>query len=381
MSLNSPSANSRRGTASQRLNPPSSSTRSNPFTQPPRQARRKSTPKKQTPLESPTNDTSGAVVAGSCRYDSSLGLLTKKFVNLLMGAKDGDLDLNTAATALEVQKRRIYDITNVLEGIGLIEKNSKNHVRWKGTQQQQPAIRQDYKRRIEELRAANENLESERQELERAEQEVDISIKNIYESEESSRLAFVYQSEIENLNSYRGGILIAVKSVSGMTPNIPEPIEDGQPNQPRYQVQIQHQNNQPVQICRLSDNPLNHHFPMTDNHFQFGNIPARVFPQPSPPLNVHDGGHLRFIALPPPFPSTPTPPDEDYEILDSNDIRSNRHHEIGSSDDMNEDFDPLGTPVNARDIFDVMRHSGREGFVDIFGREPNQRSREGGHRP
>jgi hypothetical protein len=33
-----------------------------------------------------------------------------------------------------VQKRRIYDITNVLEGIGLIEKTSKNKIRWKGTQ-------------------------------------------------------------------------------------------------------------------------------------------------------------------------------------------------------------------------------------------------------
>ena len=32
------------------------------------------------------------------------------------------LDLNKAAEALEVQKRRIYDITNVLEGIYLIEK-------------------------------------------------------------------------------------------------------------------------------------------------------------------------------------------------------------------------------------------------------------------
>ena len=32
---------------------------------------------------------------------------------------------------LQVQKRRIYDITNVLEGIGLIEKTSKNHIRWK----------------------------------------------------------------------------------------------------------------------------------------------------------------------------------------------------------------------------------------------------------
>ena len=31
---------------------------------------------------------------------------------------------------LQVQKRRIYDITNVLEGVGLIEKKSKNNIRW-----------------------------------------------------------------------------------------------------------------------------------------------------------------------------------------------------------------------------------------------------------
>ena len=33
---------------------------------------------------------------------------------------------------LEVQKRRIYDITNMLEGIGLICKVSKNNIRWYG---------------------------------------------------------------------------------------------------------------------------------------------------------------------------------------------------------------------------------------------------------
>jgi hypothetical protein len=33
----------------------------------------------------------------------------------------------------QVQKRRIYDITNVLEGIGLIEKRSKNNIQWKGS--------------------------------------------------------------------------------------------------------------------------------------------------------------------------------------------------------------------------------------------------------
>ena len=34
---------------------------------------------------------------------------------------------------LNVQKRRIYDITNVLEGIGYIEKISKNKIRWIGS--------------------------------------------------------------------------------------------------------------------------------------------------------------------------------------------------------------------------------------------------------
>ena len=68
----------------------------------------------------------------TCRYDSSLGLLTKKFVALIQGAQEGVLDLNQAATMLGVQKRRIYDITNVLEGIGLIHKASKNCIIWKG---------------------------------------------------------------------------------------------------------------------------------------------------------------------------------------------------------------------------------------------------------
>lgn len=69
----------------------------------------------------------------NCRYDNSLGLLTRKFVSLLRNSPAGVLDLNQAALELGVQKRRIYDITNVLEGIGLIEKQSKNNVRWKYT--------------------------------------------------------------------------------------------------------------------------------------------------------------------------------------------------------------------------------------------------------
>lgn len=58
------------------------------------------------------------------RYDTSLGLLTKKFVDLLEGTSDGIIDLNVASVQLNVQKRRIYDVVNVLEGIGILEKVS-----------------------------------------------------------------------------------------------------------------------------------------------------------------------------------------------------------------------------------------------------------------
>jgi hypothetical protein len=73
-----------------------------------------------------------AASAASRRVDSSLGVLTQKFVKLIHEQSiTGAVDLNVAAETLGVQKRRIYDITNVLEGIGLIEKKSKNHIQWK----------------------------------------------------------------------------------------------------------------------------------------------------------------------------------------------------------------------------------------------------------
>ena len=66
------------------------------------------------------------------RKENGLVELTKKFIDLLKEAVNQTLDLNEAVKTLDVQKRRIYDITNVLEGIGLICKVSKNNIRWEG---------------------------------------------------------------------------------------------------------------------------------------------------------------------------------------------------------------------------------------------------------
>lgn len=79
-----------------------------------------------------------AVDNSATRYDTSLGLLTKKFIDLLTTSQDGVVDLNECSQKLQVQKRRIYDITNVLEGIGMLEKKSKNQIQWSRNESDMP---------------------------------------------------------------------------------------------------------------------------------------------------------------------------------------------------------------------------------------------------
>jgi transcription factor E2F3 len=45
---------------------------------------------------------------------NTLSILTRKFIRLIKSKEDFELDINEATKELGVQKRRIYDITNVL---------------------------------------------------------------------------------------------------------------------------------------------------------------------------------------------------------------------------------------------------------------------------
>ncbi|CAO0800953.1 unnamed protein product [Mucor circinelloides] len=136
----------------------------------------------------------------SCRYDSSLGLLTKKFIALLRSSAHGDLDLNRAASQLKVQKRRIYDITNVLEGIRLIEKNSKNHVRWIGNAAvnatnettndnimttTSSASTNELEQRLAFLKSHNQTLENEQNHLNIFKQQIDQEIEKVIKNNSS----------------------------------------------------------------------------------------------------------------------------------------------------------------------------------------------------
>ncbi|KAM8955026.1 transcription factor E2F4 isoform 2-T2 [Lycaon pictus] len=167
------------------------------------------------------------------RHEKSLGLLTTKFVSLLQEAKDGVLDLKLAADTLAVrQKRRIYDITNVLEGIGLIEKKSKNSIQWKGVG---PGCNtREIADKLIELKAEIEELQQREQELDKHKVWVQQSIRNVTEDVQNSCLAYVTHEDI--CRCFAGDTLLAIRAPSGTSLEVP--IPEGLNGQKKYQIHL-----------------------------------------------------------------------------------------------------------------------------------------------
>lgn len=134
----------------------------------------------------------------SSRFEKSLGLLTSKFVNLLQKSAGGVLDLKMAADLLNVkQKRRIYDITNVLEGIGLIEKKNKNSIQWKPyTYKDIPGSNnQEYTFKVNQLEKEIFKLDELESELDKHKKWIEQSIKNTTEDLETKKYLYLTKDD------------------------------------------------------------------------------------------------------------------------------------------------------------------------------------------
>ncbi|KAK4788678.1 hypothetical protein SAY86_019997 [Trapa natans] len=171
--------------------------------------------------------------AGPCRYDSSLGLLTKKFINLIKHAEDGILDLNKAVETLQVQKRRIYDITNVLEGIGLIEKKLKNRIQFKGLDASRPG---ETDLRLGSLQAEIDALSIEEQGLDERIRDMQERLRNLSEDGDNQRWLFITENDIKGLPCFQNETLIAIKAPHGTTLEVPDPDEEVDYRQRRYRM-------------------------------------------------------------------------------------------------------------------------------------------------
>ncbi|KAB1211667.1 E2F transcription factor-like E2FF [Morella rubra] len=83
------------------------------------------------------------------RKEKSLGILCSNFLKLYGEEGVGTIELDDAASKLGVERRRMYDVVNILESIGIIERKGKNTYSWKGFG--------EIPRALEELKVSNDN--------------------------------------------------------------------------------------------------------------------------------------------------------------------------------------------------------------------------------
>uniref|UniRef100_A0A8C0G7X4 E2F transcription factor 4 n=1 Tax=Chelonoidis abingdonii TaxID=106734 RepID=A0A8C0G7X4_CHEAB len=238
-----------------------------------------------------------------------------------------------AADTLAVrQKRRIYDITNVLEGIGLIEKKSKNSIQWKGVG---PGCNtREIAHKLIELKAEIEDLEQREQELEQQKMWVQQSIKNVTEDVQNRTLAYVTHEDI--CKCFTGDTLLAIRAPSGTWLEVP--IPEGMNGQKKYQIHLKSTSG-PIDVLLvnkdvLSSSPVVLPVPPPEDliqcqpvvptkpqrspvaHFQEASVPSSTHPSTPTPTSTQDhspyGPAFSSTVFAPLLRLSPPPGDHDY---------------------------------------------------------------------
>ncbi|GJV62490.1 E2F transcription factor-like E2FF isoform X1 [Tanacetum coccineum] len=84
------------------------------------------------PVDSDTNPQQPQPPSIYSRKDKSLGVLCSNFLRLYNREDVEWIGLDNAANQLGVERRRIYDIVNILESVGVLTKRAKNQYNWRG---------------------------------------------------------------------------------------------------------------------------------------------------------------------------------------------------------------------------------------------------------
>lgn len=208
----------------------------------------------------------------SSRQEKSLGILTTRFVTLLQEAPEGILDLKTAADTLAVrQKRRIYDITNVLEGIGLIEKKSKNSIQWLGAG---PGCNsREITDKLTQLKNEIKELKQKEAEAEKFYRWCKQSVFNLTDDKANKQNAYVHDKEL--IDAFPDQTVLVVQAPVGTLLEVPI-VDTTHVDETRVKHKIHiKSNNGPVNVTLVHGDDKEHtHWPClpppNGNDFIFG---------------------------------------------------------------------------------------------------------------
>jgi len=178
------------------------------------------------------------------RKENSLSSLTLRFMKLLKETQDGILDLNVAAVTLGVQKRRMYDITNVLEGIGLIKKKEKNQIIW--SSECNIGLDQDIKNFQQEIF----NLNNEELGLDENISKYQNEINKLLSEQESSQNCFVTYHDLQTISGLSNQTIFAVKAPRGTILEVPN---EGN----KHNIFLKNNENLPIEVFIVSEEQPN----------------------------------------------------------------------------------------------------------------------------
>ncbi|EDW80262.1 uncharacterized protein Dwil_GK21054 [Drosophila willistoni] len=206
---------------------------------------------------------------GQQRSVGSLVLLTQKFVEL-MKANGGTIDLKEATKILDVQKRRIYDITNVLEGIGLIDKGRHcSVVRWRGGGFRDAKDKEEYNlacERTKRLRTLEDELD----------EQLEYAQRNLrYVMQDATNRSYAYLTRDDLLNIYGDNSVFTI-------PNYDEEVEIQRSNS---ELRVSLDNGSTIDIRLVTNqgkSTTNPHYP--NEYFDY-----RCLDSPSPPPSSSSG--------------------------------------------------------------------------------------------
>ena len=192
--------------------------------------------------------------------EKGLERLTQNFFIMLQTAPTGMVDLNAAAAELKIQKRRIYDISCALEGIGLVEKcKAKNFVRMCGNNPSEGGVG-GFKKSLAPAASdmAEEELAALRDEIavcDEQERWLDESITKMERSltrvaEESAEAAYLTLADVRD--AFHDETVIALKAPSGTILEVPDP-DDGMPyGERRFQLVLK-SHTDPIQAILIAN--------------------------------------------------------------------------------------------------------------------------------
>ena len=144
------------------------------------------------------------------RQENSLGELTKNFIDCVKSKGLEQININEIVKKLKVKKRRIYDITNVLEGIGYIKKLGKNQIKWIKTE----FLKENLITNNEDSNKINYFLElqKENEKLDLFLNEINLEFGKLSEKQETKQYSYVTYDDLKNLAENNNNKMIAIKA-------------------------------------------------------------------------------------------------------------------------------------------------------------------------